>query len=166
VFQILVGARHAHAAYVDDRATWLDNEPASLLCRQSGREHHPACAHCDISIPPDHVNGAVVVLIAFHPVRNIDGRGPSAVEHGITAQPVRGLAFGVVDGHPVVEARPRQHPGDESVKRRTIHATTLPGAQADVNWSCGPVSGCDVRNGSAQAPWRFQPAGGSSFSGG
>jgi hypothetical protein len=127
VFQILMGPRNTHPAHIDDLAARLDNEPAHLFCGQSGREHHPARAHCDIAVPADHVNGTVVVLIAFHPVRKIGSRGPSAVSDGVRAQPVRGLAFGVVGGHPVVEAGSRQHPGDQSIKWRTIHAMTLPG---------------------------------------
>jgi hypothetical protein len=79
VLQILMGPGNAHPAYIDDLATRLDNQPAHLFCRQTGREHHPARAHCDIAVPPDHVNGTVVVLIAFHPVGKIGSRGPTAV---------------------------------------------------------------------------------------
>jgi hypothetical protein len=103
VFQILMGARHAHPPYIDNLATRLDNQPAHLFCGQSGREHHPARAHCDVAIPPDHVNGTVVVLIPFDPVGEVDSRRPSAVKHCVTAQPVRSLAFGLVGSDPVIE---------------------------------------------------------------
>jgi len=47
--------------------------------------------------------------------------------------PVRDLAFGVVGGYPVVEGGPRQHPGDESIERHTLHDTTLAWPVAAVN---------------------------------
>jgi len=88
-----MAACHAHPAYVDDPATWLNDDPAGLLRRQSGREYHPAGAHGDLAVPADDVDGTVVIPVALHAAGQVAGRAPAAVKHGASAQPVRDLAF-------------------------------------------------------------------------
>jgi len=133
VFQALVAACHAHPAHVDDPATRLHDEAACLFGRQPGREHHAARAHRDVPVPPDDLDGTVVILVTLHTAGEIVGRAPSAVNHGAPAQPECDLALGSVGRHPVVERRPRQYSGDEAIERQAIHGKTLPRPTTTVN---------------------------------
>jgi len=112
-----MAARHAHPANVYDPTAWLHDETARLFCRQSRRKDDAACTHRDTPVPPDHMDGVVVILVTLHATGQIVGDAPTAIDDGVPAQPVGDRAFVFVRRHPIVELGPRQHPGDQGIER-------------------------------------------------
>jgi hypothetical protein len=108
-------AADRHAADVHDTTDRFDGEGAGIFGRQrSRRSHEPAGGNRSVTVPPDHMDGAPIVLIKLPVTGCRISTGPALLKHGEMPEAVGFVALSIAGRY----RKPQPGAGDEVCRKR------------------------------------------------